>query len=895
MGKRYRRYILLGVLATLLVIAPILLSSTRASIAQTPPTQISTSQSLEQQGKAFYDAGQFTEAVSTLQQASQQYAAQNDFLRQSIVLGNLALAYQQLSQWTEAAAAIDRSLALLTQLQNDTSNSSESQRLRVLAQVLDTQGTLSLARGRAEQALETWERSAVIHEQVGNQTGQIRSQINQAQALQTIGLYRRAADLLTALRPQLQALPDSTLKAAGLRSLGDALAIVDSLADARNTLEESLTIAQRINDSESIAAAWLSLGNLSRTDGEWEKALEFYKQAATVSSLTGTQAQINRLSLLIDQQQWTDIAPLLPQINAQLDRAPLPAALRDRLLQNRSTLYAQINYAQSLIHLAASPTFLPAPSLLQEAEQRMEMARQQAEAIGDRQAESYAAGTLGRVYEISQQASNSAGGEGLRRAEAFTQQALQLSQSIRQNEISYRWQWQLGRIYQSEQQTQKAIDAYQTAYETLRGLRQDVVTTNRNYQLAFQQESEAPLYREYIELLLAPDKPSQTNLDQARKVATSLQVAELENFLRRPCIPTNLEQVDRTVDRVAATTAVIYPIVLSDRLEVIVKLPQEAELAYFDSDVSLERLQEVTRELQIDLEEEYTFDAIKTNAKLLYEWIIKPVRQQLKDKNVDMLVFALDGFLRSIPMSVLHDGTQYLIENYAIAVTPGLDLPSPSPIDRKHLKVLAVGLTDPPKNLIVNSVDVSANFAKLNNVNLEIDSIAAAGVSVTAIRDQDFTGGKFNQRINESRFPIVHMATHGQFSSDAKNTFLLTANGVIGVDQLSDLFKTRTEIRSDAIELLVLNACETAAGDPLAALGIAGAAFRAGARSVLASLWTLDDTSSAELTRRFYQQFTQSPITKAQALRQAQLDLLSNPQFEHPRYWATYVLVGNWL
>jgi CHAT domain-containing protein len=161
--------------------------------------------------------------------------------------------------------------------------------------------------------------------------------------------------------------------------------------------------------------------------------------------------------------------------------------------------------------------------------------------------------------------------------------------------------------------------------------------------------------------------------------------------------------------------------------------------------------------------------------------------------------------------------------------------------------------------------------------------------------NQGFTSTTLQNQIDAQPFPIVHLATHGQFSSNANETFVLAWDKPIEVNELSALLRKRDEVREDAIELLVLSACETAAGDKRAALGLAGVAVQAGARSTLASLWTLDDESGAQFIGQFYRTLSSSNVSKAEALRQAQLSLLRDPNFRHPRYWAPYVLLGNWL
>ncbi|WP_442947443.1 CHAT domain-containing protein [Nostoc sp.] len=161
--------------------------------------------------------------------------------------------------------------------------------------------------------------------------------------------------------------------------------------------------------------------------------------------------------------------------------------------------------------------------------------------------------------------------------------------------------------------------------------------------------------------------------------------------------------------------------------------------------------------------------------------------------------------------------------------------------------------------------------------------------------NQEFTRSALQNRINSLNFPVVHLATHGQFSSKAEKTFIVAWKDRIYVKQFNQLVRTIEQNRPEAIELLVLSACQTAAGDERAGLGIAGVAFQAGARSTIASLWNLDDESTSVLMNEFYQELANKKLTKAEALRRAQLALLQNPKYKRPMFWAPYVLLGNWL
>ncbi len=234
-------------------------------------------------------------------------------------------------------------------------------------------------------------------------------------------------------------------------------------------------------------------------------------------------------------------------------------------------------------------------------------------------------------------------------------------------------------------------------------------------------------------------------------------------------------------------------------------------------------------------------------------------------------------------MAVLYDGQHYLLEKYNLALAPGLKLVDPKPLTEEALAAIAAGLSQPRHG-----------FGPLRYVRAEVQQIQST-VDSQVLLDQTFTQATLETEINRNPFPVVHLATHGQFSSNPEETFILAWDTPIAINTLNRLLRNSEQNRQDAIELLVLSACETAVGDKRAALGLAGIAVRAGARSTLASLLSLDDESSSVLMEQFYQTLTQSATTKAAALRQAQLALLQNPGYQHPRYWAPYVLVGNWL
>ena len=731
----------------------------------------------------------------------------------------------------------------------------------IFAHTLNTQGSLQLARGQAEAALNTWKQAEEAYADAGDEAGRLGSQINQAQALQTLGLYRRAQMTLEQVNKELQAHPDSLLKATGLRSLGVALQVVGDLEKSQEVLEQSLAIIQRLDSSLDTSETLFSLGNTARDLQDYKTASALYDKAATnaTSPITRLEAQLNQLSLNVQLKQWDAAQALLPQIQSQLANLP----------PSRDTVYAQVNLAESLMKWSVVNGNQQRTNDIAELLAR---AVQQARRMEDQRAESYALGQLGQLYKQTQQ---------WQEAQSLTQQALQIAQAINASDTAYRWESQLGQILKQQGKLTEATAAYTEAVNTLQLLRSDLVTINPNVQFSFR-ESVEPVYRELVQLLLQPPRNqgevSQENLNKARQVIESLQLAELENFFRQACLSAKPEQIDR----VDPTAAVIYPIILPERLAVILSLPEQP-LRYYQTELPQSEVERILEELLQSLNPAFSNKERLRLFQQVYNWLIQPAETELVASGVKTLVFVLDGTLRNLPMAALYDGQQYLVEKYSIALSPGLQLLEARSLIREQLKVLTGGLTE-----------ARQGFSPLPAVESELKQIASELPSEVLL-NQEFIKTRLEQQINAVAFPIIHLATHGQFSSKAEETFLLTWDGRVNVKDLDQLLQSRNEENINPIELLVLSACQTAMGDKQAALGLAGFAVRSGARSTLATLWSVRDESTAELMGKFYQELPQTQVSKAEALRQAQLVLLHNPNYEHPFYWAPFVLIGNWL
>jgi CHAT domain-containing protein len=801
---------------------------------------------LTQAGKQHYQNQQFAQAIAKWQQARKILISQGDTINEAMVLGNLAQAYQKLGKVTEAKKAIAKSIELLS--------SSEKQHQNLLASALNIQGSLLLSQGKSEDALVVWQRAVKIYEKTGDKNGLTRCLLNQTQAYTQLGMHTRAENILKEVNQTLEKQPDSALKIISLLQKGDALRQTGNLKDSKTTLKQSLDIAEKLN-SDDIDKILLALGNTSRFEQNTEEALKYYQQAIDKSKSRGIklQAQLNQLRLLIDTKKSSKAKALARQIQPQLESIP----------PSRTSVYALVNYAQSIEKLDIKTANDIAKILAK--------AARQAETLGDDRAQSYALGYLGHIYEETQQ---------LKSAKMLTEKALIRAETSNAPDIAYRWQWQLGRLLKKENNFAQAISAYDGAVTTLDSIRNELVASNLDIQFSFR-ESIEPVYREFVSLLLTPEmgETSQKNLIKAREVIESLQLAELDNFFNEPCLKANEIQVDE----IDTQAAVIYPIILENRLETIVSLPNQPLKHYTIRDISQQELEKKVQKMRRDIRRKFLKKQHFAICQKLYNLLIKPLEADLAASEIKTLTFVLDGYLKNVPIAALHDGNKYLIEKYNLALSPGMQLLDSKSFATEKMQVLIGALSEERQN-----------FVALPHVKNEVEKINDK-VSSQLLLNQKFTKEALQKQISKTPFPVVHLATHGEFNSKAEKTFVLTWDGRLNVKELGNILQSRQQRSNNPIELLVLSACKTASGDKRAPLGLAGVAVRSGARSTIASLWAVDDKATSQLMIDFYEELTQPGVSKAEALRKAQINTLQKSDFQHPYYWAAFVLIGNWL
>ncbi len=776
------------------------------------------------------------------------------------------------------------------------------------AEIFVQRGQEQLNQGQASEALQSWQQATQIYRQLKDDEGITGSLINQSVALQSLGLSPRACNILVeALKlnsgicdtssrqaneeAQLLAIFEkqtpSSVNLLGLQNLGNILRRLGKLSESEKVLQTTLLLSQQTSNFDN-SSVLLSLGNTKfafykQLKDKYvqieepafqktifnvieQKALEatdIYQQiihTEHTSTSVKLQSLLQKLNLLLDFSKRSNNNQYENQIKAIVSILSNNSSFFDKISASES-IYARLNFANSL-------NKIPDKNLHLLAIKYASNALKTANHLQNKRLISYSLGTLGKLKP--------------EQAETYFLQALSLAQSVQDGNIAYQWQQQLGNLYKQQRDYSKAIKYYNAAVENWSNIRDNLLLSNVDLQFSFYENIE-PVYRDYLWLLLASPNP---NLKKVVQTYEKLQLAELENYLG--CGKLDFISVSN-LKNLPNKPAIINIIDLGDHIEVIMQSSDDSLHRHsVDSKTIKNDVQSFLESLQAQNLAATQEPTILSYSQTLYQQLIAPIKKYLPSDGT--LLFTLDKSFQSIPMSLLHDGKDYLIQHYSIATTSGSRIRPPKFLTEKQLKALIAGLSKTSPSF--NAPNAPQDLKPLPEVVKEAFDVKQQTRESTKLLNEDFTSLRFRQELKAAKFPIVHVTTHGQFSSDPERTVLLAWDKPINIREFDGWLKVQNN--QDPIELLVLSACQTAKGNKRSTLGIAGVAAQAGARSTVASLWLVDAESTSMLVEEFYKGLNNN-LTKAEALRQAQLSLLSNPQYQHPYYWAGFILVGSWL
>jgi CHAT domain-containing protein len=719
--------------------------------------------------------------------------------------------------------------------------------------------TVHFRSGAFEQAVAEW--NELLSSEELDARLAVRARLGIAAACQQMGLYEQGLQALRAGERSLERAADRGLSIRYKQQLGNLLIANQQPREALAALNAAVAASEG-SEPAMQASVLNDLGNALAIGGYHSAAMDAHERSLAL-------ARTARLSTLA-------LASSVNLARLQLRANDLPAV--------RSTLTA----AEDLVD-RTQPSFDQAMALVALSDIERSLGRVDERAEWLRLAESFATTQNNprlRSLVHGQQAHDRLDQRDLAAAEQLTRQAIFFAAQERADDLTYRWHWQLGRVYREKRDLSAAAAEFEAALASLGPVRPELRNGYRD-SLEFFSREVKPVYLDLVDALLrladAASESSQEQQIQSRALDTveRLKSAELQDYFRDECVVAQ-EARAIPVDRIAHDAAVLYPIVLPDRLELLLRVNGRLHRRTVAIDqASLADNAFRLRELIQDRDS----DRFLPYSQRLYRWLVAPVRSELDAAAIRTVVVVPDGALRVIPFAVLHDGSRYLVADYAVAVTPSLTLTAPQPLGGSRLQALLAGVSDPVQG-----------FAPLPNVSAELATIQSQIESKVLVND-DYTTTKVAAALTRGDYGIVHMATHSVVGETPADSFLLTYDGRLTMADLEHLLRAG-QFRKQPVELLTLSACETAVGDERAALGLAGIAVRSGARSALATLWRVSDPAAASLMNRFYQQLSSrgaSPVTKASALQAAQRSLLADPATQHPANWAAFVLIGNWL
>jgi CHAT domain-containing protein len=737
-----------------------------------------------------------------------------------------------------------------------------------------------------------------------------------ADSITRINSYLDQGQYLLAMEEAGTVLNNAETKAEQARALG-LLGNIQLQMHRYEEAEQSLLQAYESSEAPLQKADFAnSLGVLYHETGNTAKQDQYYQSGL---QLAGTDASLS-LKIKLNQLQSQSDAKVLEQADKRVADISVMDSPVDRVRYS-------INLADILKKKGAEGQVI--------AKNALEKVQADSAGIDDKHLRLELLDSLAELYESQGQD---------QRALDVSEMASGLAEQMDPDEVMINLEWRKGRIYQKQGKDDYALAAFGKAVDNIQAIRLDIPVEYHDGKSSFRETLE-PVYLGYAFHLLKKaghqqGEAKQRTLLLARQTVEQIKQTEMEDFFGGRCLIEGLQRSE--LDTLDTQAAVLYPIMLPDRLELLVSFGKV--IRQYTVPVSQNRVRDEVMLLSDKLRNGKK--AFMEPSQNLYQWLIAPLEKDLASEQIKTLVVVPDGVLRLLPFSALFDGQHYVLEKYAVSVSPGMSLMGhrEDPKNRTYRSLLA-GLSKPgsvieklPPPMITAILEPESEAPRERNlpatrgfsseqmrdfkkreasvkaesllrqpgaaeklketlslpgVENELNNLKKAVKNTTLINEQ-FTVDGFHQQVSgEEPYEMIHIASHGIFSSNAEDSFLMAYDNVIKLNDLETLLK-QDKGAQRAIDLLTLSACETAEGDDRAPLGFTGAALRAKARSALGSLWPISDEAASLLMTNFYTNITQN-LGKAEALRQAQLKLLNNPKMSHPFYWSPFILVGNWL
>ena len=890
---------------------------------------------LLQQGNQQSQISQYREAFQSWQKALEIYREIGDREGEAKSLNNLGNAYESLGEYQRAIDFYQQSLAIFKERGDHWKEAASLNNLGLAYRYL----------GEYQRAIEFHQQSLAIFKEIGARGGEANSLNNLGLVYLNLGEYQRAIDFYQQSLAIKRERGDRRGEANSLNNLGNAYRNLGEYQRAIDFYQQSLAIKREIGDRGGEANFLVSLGSAYFVLGEYQRAIDFLQQSLAIFKEIGARGgEANSLgnlgSAYLDLGEYQRAIDFLQQSLA-LAREIGARRLEANSLGNLGSAY------NSLGEYAKASEFH---------QQSLALARE----IGEREGEGVTLSNLGRLYEEQKQPEL---------AIVFYKQSVIVREGIREG------------IRGLERELQESYTA--TVAGTYRRLADLLLSQDRIWEAQqvlellklqeIQDFTRSPIDRgEGAKVVLLPEEKKITDsyeklvlfaqelyeceltecsklsqlYNERDKLENELDklILELETligqrnvddkqFLTPDLFNQTAKRIIEASDRYNAQpgTVVIYPLVLEDKIWLLWAVKGKViGKAKIDNVGRLKLNNEVLKLSSALKDSQSDVSALQASANQLYQWLLEPIEREFleADIKINHLAFSLDRGLRYIPMEVLFDGKEYLIEKYTIttfisaALTDTVDR---LPNELNQTKILGLGAANAPGYDPLKHVPT-----EINNIVRENRPEDRQGIYPgDELLDDEFTYVSLRDNLRGRK--ILHIATHGDFVPGSQNaSYLVLGNGERLKIQGEQSIKTLKN-HLDDVHLVVLSGCETAVGEATQRVKTQvetkdsqgkieleeGVEINAlsyyfilgGAKTVMASLWRVDDASTSQLMQRFYCTLAQEnqSLTKAEALRKAKMSLLHNTSidcessaaaqndFSHPYYWSPFILIGNGL
>ncbi|WP_199306750.1 CHAT domain-containing protein [Anabaena sphaerica] len=846
-------------------------------------------------GAVYFRSGRYQKALDFYQQNLVMQKADNDRISSAEIMNNIGVVYLNLGNYAEA---LDNYQQALNTVQDFCYKEKLTCYLGLEAAILNNVSGVYFNLGQYQKALESLEKSAAIYKRINNSEYKNVTQRDieilysalgyNPQVLQQINSRANVGDAFGKDSFQFQG------EALNLSNIGQIYLGLGKYDQALNVYQQALKIYKDNNYKSGIAFTLNNIGRIYQNQGKYDQAKELNQQALTnyreIGDRTGEGVTISNLGQVYQQQKQ----------DAQALELYQQALAIHREVSDKVSESATLKFMGDVLSTQKQPQL--AIAFYKQSVNITESIRQNLRLIPTNIQKSYTETVSERYRKLADLLLQQN-----RPAEA--QEVLDLLKIQEVTDFmgdSQRSPSKTNNISNNNQRSPEKITTTSTVTVPLKPQEQEI---SQKYSAI--QDKAISLGKELTNLRKIPQKNRTATQEKRISELVKLEqtiTAEFNKFSKSPSVVSlvqqlsvstgqeniNLRQLNSIRDNLRQLNqkaVLLYPLVLDDRLELVI-VSADAPPIHRTVQIKKTELNQLITEFRQSITNPRK--SAKETANKLYNYLIKPIENDLKQADAKAIIYAPDDRLRYIPLAGLYDGKNWLAQRFIINNITSASLTKLDNKPQKNLHTLAAAFTKGKYTVKLGS-ERQAEFSGLEFAKVEVENLAKTIPGTKILLDNEFTPKITIPQMND--YKIVHLATHGLLvSGEPENSFIIFGDG----DKA-----TLRDIENWSlpnVDLVVLSACQTGLGEKLGngqeILGLGYQIQLTGAKASVASLWSVSDGGTQALMNEFYQVLKVGNVTKAEALHKAQLALLTDSnksEFTHPYYWAAFILIGNGL